>query len=118
MEGQRETIKEVLEKAIEKLESNIVLEHIKAAAMVHLELTMIEKFDKDIINALGLYQTYLQHKHQSAKFVGVIEKVKGIIIARQERSIIKELINRCEKKEFGNGDEYIKKIIFLIRKAI
>jgi hypothetical protein len=118
MEGKQETIKDVFELAIKKLETNLVLEHIKAAALVHMELTMIEGFDKDVINALGMYQTYLQHKHQAARFVGIIEKMKGMILARQERAIIKELINRSEKKELGNGDEYIKKILFLIRKAL
>jgi hypothetical protein len=118
MEEKQETMKDVFEQAIAKLETNLVLDHIKAAAMVHLELTMIEGFDKDIINALGLYQTYLQHKHQSIKFVGMLSKIKGMLIARGERSVIKELINRCERKTFGNGDAYIKKIIFLIRKAL
>jgi len=117
MEGKK-TIAQVLDEAIGLLGTNIVQNHLKAAIMVHLELSMIQGFDKDPINVLGLYQQYLVHKHQSMKVVGFMEKAKGWWKARGEKAYLIRLINTCETRTYGDGDKFIKSILQLIRKAL
>ena len=112
------TIRENLEEAIELLKTNFVQKHIEACHLVYLDLSHIEGFDPDAIALLAYYQGYLIEKHQSISKVGIMNKIKGFFKARGLRTKVLDLVNRCQTKNFGDGDKFIQEITGLIRKAI
>lgn len=114
----RQTIGDVLQEAIGLLSTNVVLNHIKACMGVYMELTQIQGYDPDAVNVFAYYRNYLEHKHQALAKVGLKNKIKGWWLCFQEKYHLKQLLNICETKTFGDGDKYLKAMFLLIRKAL
>ena len=114
----RQTIGDVLVDAIQLLNTNVVLNHIKACISVYMELSQINDFDPDAVNIFAYYRNYLEHKHQALRRVGWKEKIKGWWLMAQEKYHLKQLLNICERKNFGDGDKYLKAMFILIRKEL
>jgi hypothetical protein len=112
------TIRENLEEAIELLGTNLVLKHIQACELVFKDLSSLKGFDMDQLGVLAYYQTYLIEKHVDLKSVGWIGKIKAYFRSIPLKIQLKDLLNKADSKSFGDGDEYLKQINKLIRKAI
>lgn len=112
------TIRENLEEAIELLKTNKVLDHINACELVYKDLAGLKGFDIDQLGVLAYYQSYLIEKHQDISRVGILAKIKGYFKAIALKSQVKNLLNKSDIKNFGDGEQYIKQINLLIRKAI
>lgn len=112
------TIRQNIEEAIELLKTNTVQNHIKACHLVYLDLSAIKGFDPDPLALLAYYQAFLIEKHTSIKKVSFIEWAFLKIKAMKTKRRVKNLINRCSAKTFGDGDHLIQELIGLIRKAI
>jgi hypothetical protein len=112
------TIRQNFVECIELLKTKRVVDNLNAVHSLYLDISSIADFDKDPLRVLGYYQKYLIDVHQSVDKVGRWKKFFGIFHAFVMQYKIKKTINKCEKKDFGEGDKYIKEILFLVRKAI
>ncbi len=112
------TIRENLEEAIELLKTNSVKNHIQACHLVYLDLSSIKNFDPDPLKLLAYYQLYLIEKHTSIMKVSIFEWLWLKLKSFKTKSHVKNLINKCSAKSFGDGDFLIQELIGYIRKAI
>ncbi len=113
------TIRENLEEAIVLLQSNKVLEHIRACELVFMDLSTIEGFPKEPVSLMIHYQKYLVEKHQSIRKAGFVEKIVQYFHSRITKHKLIELLNKCQSTVYhGEGNKYLQDIFLAIRKAI
>jgi hypothetical protein len=118
MKKGRQTIGDVLQEAINLLRTNIVINHIKACLGVYMELTQIKGYDPEAVNVFAYYRNYLEHKHQALHRVGFKEKIKGWWLCVQEKYHLKQVLNICETRNYGDGNDYMQTMFQLIRRAL
>lgn len=114
----RKTIEEVLKESIEMLGSNNRILKIRAAKTVQLELSMIKGFDSQIIVLMRGYAEWMVKRYQTVFAVGIKKRLVDLWEAMTMKIFMLKILNMCEKKNYGDGDKYLKEILSLIRKDI
>jgi hypothetical protein len=114
----RQTIREVLEESIELLKSNNRIDRIRGAKTIHVELSLITGFDSQILSIIRGYSEWMVLRYQTVFVVGIQKRLMDLWKAKQMKSLMIKIINMCEKKDYGDGEQYMKEILKLIRKEL
>lgn len=109
----KRTIKDVLGDSISLLRTSKPENHIKAATQLYIEFAMIEKFNPNVIDLIGIYRSYIADKYFTKN--GLVEKINGQWSAFKKKGLIRDLLRKCEGKVFGDGDAYVQEILVLIK---
>lgn len=111
------TIRQNLVEGIELLKTDLVQNHLMACHQMYLDLSTIKGLEV-ITTILDHYIMFLIHLHQDAKKVGWFNKAKGFVKAFLIRNRIAKMIVQTEYQNYGDGDQYIKEVLQIIKKSI
>jgi hypothetical protein len=111
------TIRQNLVEGIDLLKTKQVLNHLNACHQMYLDLSTVKGLEV-VATILDHYIMFLIHLHQDTKKVGRIRKSIGIIKAFLIRNRLAKMIVQCERQNFGDGEQYIREVLQLIKKSI